>query len=88
MEYNLSHHWHKIQTFLFPRLEEELGPMTTKHHKLITAIEFAKIKAVISFRCHRIGRPQEDRENIAHAYIAKAVYNLPTTALLHKSRIE
>ena len=80
MEINLSHHWHKIQTFLFPRLEEELGSMTSKHHQLITIIELARVEDFINPRYHRIGRPLEDRKNIAHAYIAKAIYNLPTTA--------
>jgi hypothetical protein len=80
MEINLSHHWHKIQTFLFPRLEEELGPMTSKHHQLITTIELARVEDVINTRYHRIGRPLGNRKNIAHAYIAKAIYNLPTTA--------
>ena len=80
MEINLSHHWHKIQTFLFPRLEEELGPMTSKHHQLITTIELARVEDVINTRYNRIGRPLGNRKNIAHAYIAKAIYNLPTTA--------
>ena len=80
MEINLSHHWHKIQTFLFPKLEEELGSMTSKHHQLITIIELARVEDIINPRYHRIGRPLEDRKNIAHAYIAKAIYNLPTTA--------
>ena len=80
MEINLSHHWHKIQTFLFPRLEEELGSMTSKHHQLITIIELARVEDIINPRYHRIGRPLEDRKNIAHAYIAKSIYNLPTTA--------
>ena len=80
MEINLSHHWHKIQTFLFPRLEEELDPMTSKHHQLITIIELARVEDVINLKGHRVGRPLGNRKNIAHAYIAKAIYNLPTTA--------
>lgn len=80
MEITLSYHWHKIQTFLFPRLEEELGLMTSKHHQLISTIELARVEDVINPRYHRIGRPLEDRKNIAHAYIAKAIYNLPSTA--------
>jgi len=80
MEFNLSHHWHKIQTFLFPRLEEELGATTEKHRQLITVIELARVEDVINPRYHHIGRPQDSRVNIAHAFIAKAIYNLPTTA--------
>jgi len=79
MEINLSDHWHKIQTFLFPNLEEELGTTTEKHRQLITAIEFARVDFILAPRYHRIGRPQDDRTNIAHAYIAKAIYNLHTT---------
>lgn len=80
MEFNLSHHWHKIQTFLFPRLEEELGVTTEKHRQLIAVIELARVEEIINPRCHHIGRPQDNRVNIAHAFIAKAIYNLPTTA--------
>lgn len=85
MEITLSYHWHKIQTFLFPRLEEELGPMTSKHHQLISTIELARVEDVINPRYHRIGRPLEDRKNIAHAYIAKAIYNLPSTASIMRA---
>jgi hypothetical protein len=52
MEFNLSHHWHKIQPFLFPRLEEELGSITGKHRQLITAIELARVEDVINPRHH------------------------------------
>ena len=79
MEFNLSHHWRKIQTFLFPSLEEELGSTTEKHRQLIAVIEFARVDSILVPRYHRIGRPQDDRVNIAHAYIAKAIYNLHTT---------
>lgn len=80
MEFNLSYHWNKIQTFLFPRLEEELGTTTEKHRQLIAVIELARVEDIINPRYHRIGRPRDNRVNIAHAFIAKAIYNLPTTA--------
>ena len=76
MEINLSHHWHKIQTFLFPRLEEELGSMTSKHHQLITIIELARVEDIINPRYHRIGRPLEDRKNIAHASVHDIKVNI------------
>ena len=79
MQISLSHHWHKIQTFLFPSLEEELGSTTEKHRQLIAVIEVARVDSILAPRYHRIGRPQDDRVNIAHAYIAKAIYNLHTT---------
>lgn len=79
MEFSLSHHWHKIQANLFPRLEEELGQATEQHRKLITAIELAGVENCLHIYRSRVGRPQDSRLNIANAFIAKAIYNLPTT---------
>ena len=50
MEFNLSHHWHMIQTFLFPSLEEELGSTTEKHRQVIAAIEFARVDSILAPR--------------------------------------
>ena len=75
----LSQHWDLIQAKLFPFLKEELGPTTAKHNQLATAIEFADVGAFIRSYNGCIGRPQEDRINLANAFIAKAIYNLATT---------
>jgi hypothetical protein len=79
MEFSLSHHWHKIQAYLFPQLEEELGQTAEQHRKLITAIELARVEDFLNIYRSRVGRPQDSRLNIANAFIAKAIYNLPTT---------
>ncbi len=38
----LSSMWARIQSNLFPFLEEELGPMTEKQQKLVSILEISK----------------------------------------------
>ncbi len=78
----LSHFWERIQGTLFPELEEELPPLTKKQQQLIATLEVIRIeKFLFSFKgC--IGRPQKDRAALARAFVAKAVYNMPTTRTL------
>ncbi len=77
----LSQYWHHIQGNLFPWLKEALGPLTEKHHQLITVLEFARLEEFIP-TYGGVGRPLEDRCAIARAFMAKAVYNLSTTTHL------
>ena len=54
-------------------------------------IELAEIqKHMISYRWEGIGRKRDDRLAIVNAFVAKAVYNFPTTkaliAYLHDSK--
>lgn len=71
-----------MQQWLFPRLEEELGPLTEKHQQLVTVLGLAEIEAAIPVRGGQVGRPPRDRRAMANAFVAKAVYNLPTTRAL------
>jgi hypothetical protein len=78
----LSQYWLKIQKSLFPFLEEELGELTEKEQKLVTILEMVKIeKHMVSMRS-LYGRPPKERAAIARAFVAKAAYNMPTTAAL------
>lgn len=78
----LSQHWFTVQKVLFPHLIEQEGLLSEHHKQLITTLEFARVERFIS-GCHgRVGRPQEDRRDICRAFIAKAVFNIPTTVLL------
>ena len=57
--------------------------MTSKHRQLVTAIDFSHVEACVPHHYgHDVGRPEKDRIAIAHGFIAKAVYNLPTTRAL------
>ena len=78
----LSQTWAFMQTKFFPIVEEELGPLAEKHKKLVSAIGFAECRKFIRTFEGCVGRPQKDRESIAHAFIAKAIFNISQTKTL------
>jgi hypothetical protein len=79
----LSQTWAFMQTKFFPIVEEELGPLSEKHGKLVSAIGFAECRKFIRTFEGCVGRPQKDRESIAHAFIAKAIFNISQTKTQH-----
>ena len=78
----LSQTWLNIQGSLFPWLTEELGPLTTKQQELVTTLEIVRIEEFIYSSRGFPGRPPQDRTAIARAFVAKMVYNMPTTRQL------
>ena len=78
----LSQYWLNVQGSLFPWLTEELGPLTKKQQELVTTLEILRIEEFIYSSCGFPGRPPKDRTAIARAFVAKMVYNLPTTRML------
>lgn len=80
----LSQHWFAVQKVLFPFLEEKVGPLSDHHKQLISVLEFARVERFVSSCYGRVGRPQEDRRDICRAFIAKAVFNIPTNVLLRE----
>jgi hypothetical protein len=68
---------------LFPLLEECLDePCTRKLRQLIGILEVLRIEEAVGLPPGGRGRPPHDRKALARAFVAKAVYNLPTTELL------
>ena len=78
----LSQYWLRIQKSLFPWLEEQLGEPTEKEEKLVTMLELIRIERFPAFSRSLYGRPPKERAEIARAFVAKAVYNMPTTRAL------
>lgn len=78
----LSTIWNRFQASLFPWLQEELGELTAKQQQLIEVLEIAQIETHLPYVGQVPGRPLQDRCAIARAFVAKAVYNLPTTEML------
>lgn len=78
----LSQAWLNIQSSLFPWLSEELGPLTVKQQELVTTLELLRIEEFICTPRGFPGRPSQDRAAIARSFVAKMVYNLPTTRSL------
>ncbi len=78
----LSQMWLGIQGSLFPWLAEELGPLTQKQQDLVATLEQVRIEELIPSGRGFRGRPADDRAAIARAFVAKAVYQMPTTRAL------
>ena len=74
----------RVQDNLFPHLKECCNdPLTEIQKDLVMSLEVIEIeKYVSSPSYHWMGRTPEDRRPIARAFVAKAVYNLPTTRIL------
>jgi len=78
----LSQAWESKQNSLFPWLSEELGPLTEQQQKLVVTLEVVRIEEFIYFSRGFPGRPLQDRTAIARAFVAKMIYNMPTTRAL------
>ena len=78
----LSGFWHSIQGDLFPWLEEELGPLGERYRRFVTVLELARVESFLPHFHGLPGRPVEDRAALARAFIAKAVFDVPTTRAL------
>jgi IS5 family transposase len=75
-----------LQGHLFPALEAELGPLSDLQQKLVRTLALLQLDGFVAVR-HGRGRPPHDRGAIARAFVAKAVFNFPTTrALLDRLR--
>jgi len=72
----------RLQDGLFPDLEETLGPLGDKYRLLVTVFEMAPIGAFLTPCPGARGRPPADRVPLVRAFIAKAVFGVPTTVHL------
>ena len=78
----LSNYGFVFQRELFPALEEEIGPLGERYELFVTVLEFVRVERFLASFHALPGRPQEDRAALARAFIAKAVFQLPTTRAL------
>jgi hypothetical protein len=81
--FDLTTIFHGLQRQLFPALEEELGPLTALDQHFCEVISLTDLGrfTVASEWCGE-GRPPCRRLWLAHAFIAKSVYQFPTTGAL------
>jgi hypothetical protein len=80
---SLSDIWQHIQLRLFPLLVEEVGELGDKDRQFVQVMALVPLgKLLDPYRWAGVGRKPEEREWIFHAYIAKAVYQFPTTRAL------
>lgn len=79
---SLSAHWRAIQGELLPFLDEAIGPLTPLHRRLAAVLEMVRVERAVVHLHGRPGRPLAERAALARAFVAKAVFNLPTTRTL------
>lgn len=70
---------HVLQTVLFDRLEVELGPLSEKARLLVAVVSALPLSRYVAAARGWVGRPSKDRQSLATAFLAKAVYGLETT---------
>lgn len=74
--------WSRVQRSLFPQLQECLPEMSSKHRDLVLVLETIRIEEYVAPSWMQwLGRRRTDRQAIARAFVAKALYNEPTTKL-------
>lgn len=78
----LTSAWNHIQGSLFPFMRENVGPLTPRHERFVMVLDVARIEAFVQMWPGLPGRPPADRHALARAFVAKAVFNLPTTLAL------
>ncbi len=75
----LSNLWTRFQGELFPELAEEIGPLMEKHKHLVQVLDLVEVERFVDMYWRGPGRPQQNRRALARAFIAKAIWDLPTT---------
>ncbi len=71
-----------LQAQLFPVLEDELGELTPCAKRLVGTLEMIPLARYIPASRGWVGRPSKDREAIARAFVAKAIYGFSLTRQL------
>ena len=85
----LSDYWYAFQQELFPRLESDLGPLGERYELFVAVLELVRVEALLPYFRGQVGRPEEDRAALARAFIAKAVFDVPTTrALIERLEVD
>jgi hypothetical protein len=79
----LAAYWLHIQEELLPWLDDTTcGPLNGHHRQLVSVLGMVRIEAFLAGWHGLPGRPPCERAVLARAFIAKAVFNIPTTSLL------
>jgi hypothetical protein len=75
--------WQHLQRQLFPVLTDELGPLGAKDQQFVQVVALLPMGRFLArYEWCGNGRPPHERIWLLHAFIAKAVYQLPTTEAL------
>ena len=85
----VSQYWFTFQQELFPWLADTLGPLGERHKRFVGVLELVRVEELLPAVGSGPGRPLEDRATLARAFLAKAVFDVPTTrALVERLRTD
>jgi len=73
---------HVLQSHLFERVAEEIGPLEERARLLVAVLAAASLQRHVGKRSGRLGRPAKHRDSLASAFLAKAIYGMETTRQL------
>jgi hypothetical protein len=80
---------HVLQQELFPELAVSVGPLEKKLELLAAVVSMTPLGRMLSAHRSFTGRPAKDRTALATAFMAKAIFNLPTTRdLISRLRVD
>lgn len=82
LQESLSSFLNYIQLELLPKAVEEIGPLTKNQQQLISTLEMLQLECFIPSYRGWPGRPAKDRVEIGRAFVAKMIYQIPTTTQL------
>ena len=74
----LSRYWRGFQPELYEAVEETVGSLSDRYRLLLDVFEFVRVEKLIGSGFGP-GRPAKDRVSLAHAFLAKAVFDLSST---------
>ncbi|MGH9342330.1 MAG: transposase [Terriglobia bacterium] len=71
-----------LEGVLFPALEQQVGPLSSKHRQLVEILGLAEVESLVMPWRGGVGRPARHRRAMARTLVAKAVLNLSATRQL------
>ncbi len=79
---SISDAWQRFQGELLPALAGEVGPLGVRHGKFIAVLDLVEVERHVHCIHGGVGNPAADRRALARAFVAKAVWDMPTTVVL------
>ena len=81
--------WCRFQGELFPEIQAAVGPLLKNHQRFVMVLEMVCPENFIRRISQKDGRPLCDQVNLARAFLAKAIWDIPTTrALVERLKVD
>ncbi len=78
---SISDVWQRFQGELLPSLAAEVGPLGVRNGRFIAVLDMVEGGRHVHYSHRGVGNPPADRRALARAFVAKAVWDMPTTVV-------